>query len=84
MTHGRLRAVNVGLISATLNPLDSAVNFGVLLLFNRSHGLVDITATIVIVMMDIMMTMLSTEFLIRGINSILFDYIVDIIYHVLP
>jgi hypothetical protein len=54
------------------------------LLFNRSHGLVDITATIVIVMMDTMMTMLSTDFVIGGINSILFDYIVDIIYHVLP
>ena len=59
------------------------MNFGVLLLFNRNQGLVDITATIVIVMMDIMMTMLSTDFLIRRINSILFDYILDIIYHVL-
>jgi len=57
------------------------VNFGVL--FNRNQGLVDITATIVIVMMDIIMTMLSTDFLIRRINSILFDYILDIIYHVL-
>ena len=76
--------MNVGLISATLNPLDSAVNFGVLLLFNRSHGLVDITATIIIVIMDRMMTMLITDFLIRRINSIQFDYIVDIIYHVLP
>ncbi len=69
-------------MSAIFNPLNSAVNFGVL--FNRRKGLVDITANIVIVMMDIMMTMLSTDFLIRRINSILFDYILDIIYHVLP
>jgi len=71
-------------MSATLNPLGSALNLGALLLFNRSHGLADITATIAIVMMDTMMTVLITDFLIRRINSIQFDYIVDIIYHVLP
>ena len=64
-----------------LDPLNSVVCFGAL--FNRDQGLVDNTAIIVIETTNIMMTMLRTDFLMRRINSILFDYILDIIYHVL-
>jgi hypothetical protein len=63
------------LIRAIFNTLIGTLNFG--LLVNR------ITATRVIVTMNIMMIMLRIDFFIRTFNSILFVYIMDIIYHVL-
>jgi hypothetical protein len=55
--------VKVGLISAILNPLKLGVDVG--LFSKRSQGLDDITDIIVIAIMNIMITILSVDFLIR-------------------